>query len=82
MDFHENKFWKLIKANATRHHGVYKCCPNDTYPSLRFYFIIERHAATLVTLLITPAIGLYKKLYFNFIKITLSYVIFFLNLQL
>ncbi|XP_077293778.1 neuronal acetylcholine receptor subunit beta-3-like [Arctopsyche grandis] len=55
VDYRANKYWKLISVNATRNPGIYKNL-NDTYPSFKFSFLIERHTAVIVNTLIVPAL--------------------------
>ncbi|XP_017779115.1 PREDICTED: neuronal acetylcholine receptor subunit alpha-5-like [Nicrophorus vespilloides] len=57
-DFVENPEWKLLKVNASKHSGIFKCCPNNSYPTLNYYFTIERHSGSLICMIVVPALGM------------------------
>lgn len=50
--------WNLISASAVRDPGVFDVLPNETYPSVFFNFIIERHSAIDVALILMPALSM------------------------
>lgn len=56
-DYVPNGEWKLLKVETELFPGHYNCCPNSTYPSVAFNFIIERHSATESATIIIPALG-------------------------
>ncbi|KAG5872522.1 hypothetical protein JTB14_004396 [Gonioctena quinquepunctata] len=51
-DLEPNGEWKLVSHSAIKNAGKYKCCPNDTYPSIEISLNIKRlsgsHAAGFV----------------------------------
>lgn len=57
-DYVENGDWKLLKVEVVKKEGKFACCPNNTYPSIVYRFIIERHSATHAATIIIPAIML------------------------
>lgn len=60
-----NGQWALLGTEVTKHPGKFKCCPNNTYPSINFSFKIKRlvgpHAASVVL----PAVGEYSSFCIN-----------------
>lgn len=56
-DYVENGDWKLLKVEVVKKEGKFACCPNNTYPSIVYRFIIERHSATHAATIIIPAIS-------------------------
>lgn len=58
-DYKDNGEYKLIKATAVKNVGKYKCCPNDTYPSLMFTFTMKRSSGVLVASVFIPALGIF-----------------------
>lgn len=52
-----NHEWKLVSISMKKHDGSYACCPNQTFPSLRYNFILERHASIFTVYLLIPTIG-------------------------
>ena len=48
--------WSLLSHPAERHDVVYPCCPNEPYPDLTFYIVIERIPIFYMTVLIIPCI--------------------------
>lgn len=54
----QNNQWKLLSAKSRVNIGNYAAAPNETFPSLFFSFLIERHSGFHVTGTIIPAIVL------------------------
>ncbi|GLV43460.1 mitochondrial ribosomal protein S5 [Carabus blaptoides fortunei] len=52
--FRENGEWTLKNVSQRKDPGLYACCPNDTYPSLLYSFILQRNAGTIVAAVIIP----------------------------
>jgi hypothetical protein len=52
----ENNQWKLLQATSKYSEGKYDVAPNETYPSISFSFLIERHNAFHVSGTIVPAV--------------------------
>lgn len=69
-DHLDNGQWEISSVSAYKHAGHYKCCPNNTYPSLNYNFLIKRQSGGHTTTIIIPAIGKYHTynmfLYFIF----------------
>lgn len=49
--------WKMISASIKHDPGKVICCPNQTYPTLKLNFIIERHSAVHTALILSPALS-------------------------
>uniref|UniRef100_A0A1B0CZC6 Neurotransmitter-gated ion-channel ligand-binding domain-containing protein n=1 Tax=Phlebotomus papatasi TaxID=29031 RepID=A0A1B0CZC6_PHLPP len=56
-----NHEWKLVSISMKKHDGSYACCPNQTFPSLRYNFILERHASIFTVYLLIPTIVLFYR---------------------
>lgn len=50
--------WKLKKVRNARLSGKYICCPNSSYPMLKYTFELEREAAGPAAIIVVPAIVL------------------------
>ncbi|KAJ8962670.1 hypothetical protein NQ318_001064 [Aromia moschata] len=52
VDMEPNGEWEIANWTAKRNPGIYKCCPNTTYPSVEIVFNLKRlsgaHAASVV----------------------------------
>jgi hypothetical protein len=55
-----NREWELISAESSRDSGLYSCCPNDTFPSITFKFVLRRHSGSYTAIVVVPAAGEYK----------------------
>lgn len=53
-----NGEWDLIDTNVFKHPGIYKCCPNNTYPSINYSFKIQRISGAHTASVILPAFGI------------------------
>ncbi|XP_063932693.1 neuronal acetylcholine receptor subunit alpha-3-like [Zophobas morio] len=53
-----NGEWDLIDTNVFKHPGIYKCCPNNTYPSINYSFKIQRISGAHTASVILPAFAL------------------------
>lgn len=51
-----NNQWQLLSSTSKVNIGKYASAPNETYPSVTFSFLIERHSAFHVSGTIVPAI--------------------------
>ncbi|CAD7086208.1 unnamed protein product [Hermetia illucens] len=47
--------WKIVNTYVKKNPGNYSCCPDETYPSLHYTFIIERHSASEQAFILAPA---------------------------
>lgn len=56
-DYIKGGEWELLNVTSKLDEGRYDCCPESTYPSIKFTFTIKRHAATIAATYIVPAIG-------------------------
>lgn len=54
----DNNQWKMLSATSKINEGKYKSEPNETYPSISFSFLIERHSGYHVSGTIVPAVVL------------------------
>lgn len=57
-DMDQNGQWDVLAVETQRNSGKYKCCPNNTYPSLEYRFIIKRHAGIHTATIVIPALVL------------------------
>lgn len=55
-DYHNGPGWKLLNVAHDRLPGKYKCCPNSTYPMLKYTFELKREAAGPAAIVIVPSI--------------------------
>lgn len=56
-NFIPNSEWELVKLEVTTSKGLFKCCPNNTYPSFYYHFTIKRHNGAHVATIFIPALG-------------------------
>jgi len=56
-----NREWELISAKSSRDPGVYSCCPDDTFPSVTFTFVLQRHSGSYTAIVVVPAAGEYNR---------------------
>lgn len=55
-----NKFktnWNIIDYNVKIDPGQHECCPNITYPSMKFNFLIKRHFSGSIAFILLPFLG-------------------------
>ncbi|KAK9875263.1 hypothetical protein WA026_007653 [Henosepilachna vigintioctopunctata] len=57
-DMQPNGNWELQSVTAHKNAGKYKCCPNNTFPSLEYIFVIKRMAANHASTIIIPSLVL------------------------
>lgn len=50
----QNNQWKLLSSTSKVNEGKYASVPNETYPSLTFSFLIERHSGFHTSSTIVP----------------------------
>lgn len=62
----QNSEWRLIQATYKRDAGNYSNS-KDTYPSLTFSFLIERHSASHTVFVLVPAIGKLLCMFYCFV---------------
>lgn len=55
-DFQDGPGWKLLKVVNERLPGKYSCCPNSTYPMLKYTFVLKRIAAGPAAIVVVPSI--------------------------
>ncbi|XP_041974471.1 acetylcholine receptor subunit alpha-type acr-16-like [Aricia agestis] len=55
-DYQNGPGWKLLNVSNERLPGYYGCCPNSTYPMLKYTFRMEREAAGPAAIVIIPSI--------------------------
>jgi hypothetical protein len=48
--------WSLLKVVPERLAGVYECCPNVTYPMLKYTFILKRESGGPAAIVIVPSV--------------------------
>lgn len=51
----ENNQWKMLASNTKINPGKYAIAPNETYPSITFSFLIERHSSYHISGIFVPA---------------------------
>lgn len=56
-DTRVHKDWMLKTARVVPLRGNFSSIPNQTFPSLKFTFVIERHSSSQVALIFTPAMS-------------------------
>ncbi|CAH0722513.1 unnamed protein product, partial [Brenthis ino] len=57
-DHQDGPGWKLLKAYNERLPGKYSCCPNSTYPMLKYTFTLQREAAGPAAIVVIPSIAI------------------------
>ncbi|XP_047040726.1 neuronal acetylcholine receptor subunit alpha-5-like [Helicoverpa zea] len=55
-DFQDGPGWKLLDVVNERLSGKYSCCPNSTYPMLKYTFVLKRLAAGPAAIVVVPSI--------------------------
>lgn len=55
-DFQNGPGWKLLHVNNERLSGKYSCCPNSTYPMLKYTFELKRAAAGPAAMVVIPSV--------------------------
>lgn len=55
-DFQNGPGWNLQDVKHDRLPGKYACCPNSTYPMLKYTFVLNRVAAGPAAIIVVPAI--------------------------
>ncbi|KAJ8734738.1 hypothetical protein PYW08_013988 [Mythimna loreyi] len=55
-DFQDGPGWKLLYVVNERLPGKYSCCPNSTYPMLKYTFVMKRIAAGPAAIVVVPSI--------------------------
>jgi len=60
-DYNMNREWELISVKSSRDPGVYSCCPDDTFPSVTFTFVLQRHSGSYTAIVVVPAAGEYNR---------------------
>lgn len=55
-DFQNGPGWKLLSVAHERLPGTYGCCPNSTYPMLKYTLTLRREAAGPAALVVVPSI--------------------------
>ncbi|XP_046399272.1 acetylcholine receptor subunit alpha-type acr-16-like isoform X1 [Ischnura elegans] len=57
-DYVQSKEWELKNVTALVNVSVYECCPNETYPTAEYTFIIKRHASAYAATVVIPVLVL------------------------
>lgn len=55
-DFQDGPGWKLLNVYHERLPGNYHCCPNSTYPMLKYTFELKREAAGPAAIVVVPSV--------------------------
>ncbi|XP_071454775.1 neuronal acetylcholine receptor subunit alpha-2-like [Hetaerina americana] len=55
-DFQGSREWELKNVTAIKNVATYDCCPNATYPSVTYKFIIKRHASAYAATVTVPSL--------------------------
>lgn len=57
MDSYQNgPGWTLLRVVNERLPGNYECCPNVTYPMLKYTFMLKRESAGLAAIIVVPSV--------------------------
>lgn len=56
-DDYESTEWKLLNTSSAKDPGIYKCCPDETYPTIGFLFTIQRNPSFHEAAIVIPIIG-------------------------
>jgi hypothetical protein len=56
-EYSMNREWNLISMTSYRSAGKFPCCPNDTYPSVVFQIVLQRHSGSYTAIAVAPAVG-------------------------
>lgn len=57
-EFEPGPGWRLMGVKHGRMPGKYACCPNSTYPMLKYSFELEREAAGPAAIVVVPSVVL------------------------
>lgn len=49
--------WDFKFINAVKETKTHKCCPNDTFPTIDYNFLLTRYHGTRHITIVIPAIG-------------------------
>lgn len=55
--YNMNREWELISVESSRDPGLYECCPDDTFPSITFKFVLQRHSGSYTAIVVVPVAG-------------------------
>ncbi|XP_075990474.1 neuronal acetylcholine receptor subunit alpha-6-like [Anticarsia gemmatalis] len=55
-DYQNGPGWKLLHVVNERLPGKYKCCPNNTYPMLKYTFVLKRISAGPAAIVVVPSV--------------------------
>ncbi|CAK1599749.1 unnamed protein product [Parnassius mnemosyne] len=55
-DYQNGPGWRLMNVLNERLPGKYSCCPNTTYPMLKYTFVMKREAAGPAAIVVVPSI--------------------------
>lgn len=56
-DYENNTMWDLKFINVVKEMKTHKCCPNDTFPTINYNFLLTRYHRTSHIVSTIPAIG-------------------------
>lgn len=59
-DFTPNSEWELVDVSTEVDVSRFRCCPNETYPTLSYSFRISRRSGTHVATIFVPALGIWS----------------------
>ncbi|XP_063632950.1 neuronal acetylcholine receptor subunit alpha-5-like [Cydia splendana] len=57
-EYQDGPGWRLLHVAKKRFPGKYSCCPNDTYPMLKYTFVMQREAAGPAAIVVVPSIAI------------------------
>ncbi|CAK1548272.1 unnamed protein product [Leptosia nina] len=55
-DYQNGPGWKLLNVTNDRLPGSYSCCPNSTYPMLKYTFMLKREAGGPAAIVVIPSV--------------------------
>ncbi|CAH2068527.1 unnamed protein product, partial [Iphiclides podalirius] len=57
-DYQNGPGWRLMHVQNERLPGKYSCCPNTTYPMLKYTFVMKREAGGPAAIVVVPSIAI------------------------
>lgn len=59
----QNRLWRLVATTVKRNEGNYSTKLKNTYPSITYSFLMQRHSAQHAAVFVVPAISKYLPTY-------------------
>jgi hypothetical protein len=58
-DYYLHREWKVTSMKSYKKVYKYDCCPNDTYSTVSFQVVLQRHPGSYFSTVVMPAVGEY-----------------------